>query len=171
MNMEQQSGGITLNVDRLNTDTAVVQMAGYLDTYNSMGVQNQVNQIIRGGVNNLVFDLKKLTYISSTGIVVFTNTLKQVRKTGGNIILSEMASRVSDVLQLLGFSTFFTTTETLEEAMAYLPSVPKIDIPFSELEALTTSFREIEVFVEPEKQPEFYTTLLKILKQVEEIKQ
>lgn len=168
--MTDQDQGIQLTLDKLDQTSCVVHMKGYIDTYNSMYCQKQIDLFIRQGFENIVFDLSGVTYISSTGVAVFPSTLKQVKNSGGDIILAAMRSRVEEVFDLLGFNTFFNRTETVDEAIGCLPSVPKMDIPFSQMEALTSAFAELEGYIKPSNELDFYAVLLKILRQVEELK-
>jgi anti-anti-sigma factor len=168
--MTDQDQGIQLTLDKLNQTSCVVHMTGYIDTYNSPYCQKQIDQFVQQGLANIVFDLGGVTYISSTGVAVFPSTLKKVKDLAGDIILAAVRPRVEEVFDLLGFTTFFTRTETVEEAIGYLPSVPKMDVPFSQMEALTTAFAEIEDYIKPSNELDFYSVLLKILRQVEELK-
>jgi anti-sigma B factor antagonist len=169
--IKQQAKGVELNFEKLNADTVLVQMSGYIDTYNSTDCQEQINGIMRQGVLNLIVDMRQINYVSSTGIgVVFVDTLKRVKKLGGDVILCGIVPRVEEVFQLLGFKTFFTRADTVEEAMDYLPSVPKIDIPFARMEALTATFAELEGYIKPSNEIDFYAALLRILRQIEELK-
>jgi stage II sporulation protein AA (anti-sigma F factor antagonist) len=169
--MTDQGPGIRLTLDKLNQTSCVVHMAGYIDTYNSMYCQKQINPFIQQGLVNIVFDLSGVTYISSTGVGVFTNTLKQVKAEGGDMILVAPRPRVEEVFDLLGFKTFFTRTEIVQEALELLPSVPKMDVPFAKMEALTASFAELEGYIKPSNEIDFYSALLQILRQVEDLKQ
>jgi anti-anti-sigma factor len=168
--MTDQDQGIQLTVDKLDQTSCVVPMAGYIDTYNSTYCQKQIDVFIQQGLANIVFDLSGVTYISSTGVGVFTSTLKKVKDLAGDIILAAMRPRVEEVFDLLGFTTFFTKTETVEEAIGYLPSVPKNYVPFGQMEALTASFAELEGYIKPANELDFYTVLLEILRQVEELR-
>ena len=171
MNVLEKAKGISLTSNKLTSNSVVVQMTGYLDTYNSKSVQDQVDQIIEEGVIYFIFDLTKMNYISSTGIGVFVNTLKRVRESKGDIILVGMQRRVSEVFELLGFATFFATSETVDEAVEYLPSVTVQEvIPFERMDALTASFKALEGYVQTDNVPEFYSLLLQILQQIEELK-
>jgi anti-sigma B factor antagonist len=98
----------------------VVALKGYIDTYNSPGFQRQINNVITAGYIRLIFDFAGVTYISSTGIGVFTNILKDVKSRHGDIALAGVADRVFEVFQLLGFSRFFNIVSTLEEAVEWM---------------------------------------------------
>ena len=98
----------------------MIVLEGYIDTYNSSFVQNQLTKGIGAGYFNLLFNCGALSYVSSTGLGSFTILLKMVKVKGGDIVLSEVQEKVAEVFQILGFSQFFNLKETTEEAVEYL---------------------------------------------------
>ncbi len=98
----------------------VVSMKGYIDTYNAPHFQRRVAEVFNAGYIRLIFDFSGISYISSTGIGAFTSVLKNVKPRGGDMVLLGMIDRVFEVFQLLGFSSFFNITNTVEEAIDYL---------------------------------------------------
>jgi anti-sigma B factor antagonist len=105
-----------------------VSMKGYIDTYNASHFQRQVDKAIQAGYCRLIFDFSGVTYVSSTGIGAFTHFLKEVRPRGGDLVLVGMITRVFEVFQLLGFSSFFNIEKTKEEAAEMLRTQSKQDI-------------------------------------------
>lgn len=73
-------------------------------------------------------------FVASTGIGAFVALLRNVQTLGGSLILVGMQSRVLEVLQLLGFASFFEFAQTTEEAVVPMkeggaqPAFPKIDM-------------------------------------------
>ena len=98
----------------------MIILEGYIDTYNSSFFQKQMTKVIGAGFFNLLFDCKRLSYVSSTGLGSFTILLKMVKVKGGDIVLSEVQEKVVEVFQILGFSQFFNLKETTEEALEFL---------------------------------------------------
>jgi anti-sigma B factor antagonist len=98
----------------------IVSMKGYIDTYNALQFQRQVENAINAGYNRLIFDFSGITYISSTGIGAFTYFLKEVKPRGGDMVFVGLIRRVIEVFELLGFSHFFHIVETLDEAVGML---------------------------------------------------
>lgn len=99
---------------------ALVSLKGYIDTYNAPGFHKQIKKVIQTGYIRLILDFTNITYISSTGIGILTEILKEVKSQGGELAFTGVAERVYDVFKLLGFSLFFTITETREEAVEML---------------------------------------------------
>lgn len=96
----------------------LITLSGYIDTYNSTFFQSQITKVVSEGYFNLVFNCAALSYISSTGLGSFTNLLKMVRISSGDIVFAEVQPKVLEVFQLLGFSQFFGIKNTTEEAVA-----------------------------------------------------
>lgn len=97
----------------------IVYLSGYIDTYNSTYFQRKIEKIINNDYVNLMFNCAKLTYVSSTGIGSFAAFLKLAKSKGGDIVLLEVAPKVYEVFQLLGFSQFFNIKSTFEEGVDY----------------------------------------------------
>ncbi len=110
---------ITLEkVDGVDSCLMVI-LNGYIDTYNSVFFQKQVNKIVNTGYVNLIFSCANLNYVSSTGIGSFTAFLKLVKPKQGDIVLLNIQPKVYEVFQLLGFSQFFNIKDNLNEALAF----------------------------------------------------
>ena len=97
----------------------IIVFNGYIDTYNSNYVQKQIQKTIDAGFIRLIFHCGSLNHISSTGIGSFSAFLKAVKPKGGDLVLTAVLPQVQEVFQILGFSQFFVTKATLEEAAAF----------------------------------------------------
>lgn len=97
----------------------MVDLEGYIDTYNSSFFQKQLTKVIGAGYFNLLFNCGGLSYVSSTGLGSFTILLKMVKVKGGDIVLAAVQEKVSEVFQILGFSQFFNLKATVEEALEF----------------------------------------------------
>ncbi|MDR1748158.1 MAG: anti-sigma factor antagonist [Spirochaetaceae bacterium] len=101
------------------SNSLVLYLNGYIDTYNSPFFQERVSFVIQNGYINLIFECSGLHYISSTGIGSFTAFLKQIKLQGGDMVLVNIQAKVYEVFQLLGFSQFFSIKDTMEDAVLY----------------------------------------------------
>lgn len=97
----------------------IINLNGYIDTYNSVFFQKQIGKIVSANLINLIFNCANLNYVSSTGIGSFTAFLKLVKPKGGDIVLMNIQPKVYEVFQLLGFSQFFNIKDSMEEAEEY----------------------------------------------------
>lgn len=107
----------------------VILMAGYLDANNSGAFTEAMNRVIDtyGSLRLIVFDLEKLTYISSTGIGAFANVLIRGKQKGILLSLVKLGQNVRAVFDVLGISGFFSIAETQQEALSDAPS-PRYDL-------------------------------------------
>ena len=108
--------------------TVIVHQAGLIDTYNADFFRNQVTKVIEAGFRNVIIDSSATTFMSSCGIGAYTALLKSIRQSGGSLTIYGMPSKIYEVFQLLGFSSFFTFCSSKEEAIAML-SVDRVPRP------------------------------------------
>jgi anti-sigma B factor antagonist len=97
----------------------VIYASGYIDTYNSSNFKKRVEKVIEAGFVQIVFQMRGVDYVSSTGIGSFTSFLKTLKSRNGDMVLDQMQPKVYEVFQLLGFSQFFVVTDGIDEACAY----------------------------------------------------
>jgi anti-anti-sigma factor len=95
----------------------VINLSGYIDTYNSRSFQKKITTAMDTGFTRLVFNCAELNYVSSTGIGAFTAFLKREKAHDGDVVLTALQPSVSEVFQLLGFSQFFSIQENVEKAL------------------------------------------------------
>ena len=100
-------------------DGLVLELNGFIDTYNSNSFQKRVHLAIEKGFIRLIFICGGLNNVSSTGIGSFATFLKAVKPQGGDLVLVELPPKVYEVLELLDFSQFFIIKDNLEDAIHY----------------------------------------------------
>ncbi len=93
----------------------IIGISGSIDTYNSSDFSKTIEDIYPTCENvlHLVFDLRSLNYVSSTGIGVFVSILRLIKPI--EMHLWKTQKKVADVFQLLGFTQFIHFIEELEE--------------------------------------------------------
>lgn len=111
---------IYLEKDESDPTLQIMNLKGFLDTYNSSDFQREVNKIIDTGSTKLLFNCEELNYVSSTGIGAFTAFLKTLKQKDGALILSGLQPKVFEVFQLLGFSKFFDIASNVDEAKSIM---------------------------------------------------
>ncbi|ULQ60889.1 STAS domain-containing protein [Brucepastera parasyntrophica] len=118
---DEEDTSLKIRLEKVDTlpGCALIFLAGYIDTYNSAFFQARITKLIDSGFVRLIFNCSDLNYISSTGIGSFTTFLKTVRPDGGDIVLLEIQPKTYEVFQLLGFSQFFNTKQSMNEALDY----------------------------------------------------
>src|SRR5574344_1446261 len=98
----------------------MINVIGYIDTYNSSFFSRQINRVISSGYKNIILNMSELNYVSSTGIGSLVDAAKLVEKNHGKLVLAYIQKKVFEVFQLLGFSSFFIIKENLEKSIEYI---------------------------------------------------
>src|SRR5215469_11111300 len=101
----------------LESTTTLVTLNGRL----LLGKESQelatlVPELIASGHKNLIFDLKGVTHIDSTGIGRFIDTYTRLMKIGGKMRLTGATGAVRDSFHVTRLDTVFSFYPTVEAA-------------------------------------------------------
>ena len=82
-----------------------VKVAGRLDTTTSPDLEAAVKL---EGVNEVVFDLAELEYISSAGLRILLSVQKAMMACGGTMTVEHLNAMVAGVFEMTGLNDVFT---------------------------------------------------------------
>jgi len=105
------------NSDPRHAGAVTIKLIGSLDTETAPELERQMTLCLAGPVNDLVFDLAGLKFVSSAGLRLFQVGRKQMVARGG------------------GHASFINMQPQVEEVFAIIQSLPGIGV-FKDLEAL-----------------------------------
>jgi anti-anti-sigma regulatory factor len=131
---------ITVSQEQGRVAVAVIKAAGHLDGQTYQHLIDKARDVYNGGVHDILLDFSELTYISSAGLVSLHtialmtrgestpdleqgwSTLKSMDKTrdGGmqqHVKLLNLRPEVSNVLEMVGFSSFFDVFTDKQKAV------------------------------------------------------
>lgn len=97
---------------------AVVKLRGFIDRHTIDQVEASLRRALTDAKHCIVIDCQDLSYISSTGLGMLINYLKEARKDGGDIRLSSMQESVRTMFRLLGLDYLFQILATEADALA-----------------------------------------------------
>jgi anti-sigma B factor antagonist len=84
----------------------VLKIIGRIDSYTTQNIKDAIQALIDDGRNNLVMELSKVKYLSSSGILMFVNIHKQFLKNkNGKLIFSNVPELIYSNIKLAGFDT------------------------------------------------------------------
>jgi len=128
---DEKDDSLKIRLDRVtNTDRCLIlNLTGYIDTYNSNFFQKRVQKAIDAGYIRLIFQCASLNYVSSTGIGSFTTFLKSVKPQGGDLVMLDIQPKVYEVFQLLGFSQFFNIKDSLSDSINHFSRSTTMEKP------------------------------------------
>jgi anti-anti-sigma factor len=114
--------GFKLFGNALNGDSSrlIIAVEGILETDNSDTFVNIIMNTLAqtSGLKKVIFDLKKLVYVSSTGLGSFTAILSKTKQLNIEIYFINVNDKIQSVIDVLGFSRFFNIIGSLADVSA-----------------------------------------------------
>jgi anti-anti-sigma factor len=89
-----------VTIDEQNA-VARVALVGALNTDTAPGFEQQLQQVLEGGHQLTVLDMKDLDYISSAGLRVIFKAAKQTRATGTRLAAANRKPHIDKVFEIL----------------------------------------------------------------------
>jgi anti-sigma B factor antagonist len=96
---------------------SVVELQGDLDGSTAPAAQARVLPLIVPGCR-IVLNMSKVSYMSSAGLRMMLLIFRQVGGQRGKVVLTGLSEEIRDTMSLTGFLDFFTTADTMDEALA-----------------------------------------------------
>ncbi len=90
--------------DRVTGKKAVLEIAGELDAKTTPALKAKLDEILAKGVDSMLIDMARLTYIASAGCGALNATLKSLKDKGGKMALSSLTKEVRDTMDLMYFT-------------------------------------------------------------------
>ncbi|MDR2660201.1 MAG: anti-sigma factor antagonist [Spirochaetaceae bacterium] len=86
-----------------------------LDTTSSPELEEKIRNILRNdkGINTLVIDLSKTTYISSLGLRVMLQGLKWMKNSGGQFFIQNINPQIESIFEMAGLMELLVREEKL----------------------------------------------------------
>lgn len=92
--------------EHINCD--VIQITGRIDSFTAPNIKHTIETLIEKNHHNFVMDLGEVTYLSSSGILMFVNLQKILTQHNlGKIVFSEVPDLIYSNIKLAGFNKFF----------------------------------------------------------------
>jgi anti-anti-sigma factor len=100
-------------------DISVVSLEGEFDFHDVTQASEVIGAFIDKGARRLLFDLKRLRFLSSGGIGYFIQTAKRLRGLGGEAVLANVPQSFDWVARTLGIDRVIRMFPSEGEAVAH----------------------------------------------------
>lgn len=99
----------------------IVRLSGELiDKNQANDLISGIDDLIDNKESKIIFDLGELKYINSSGLNILINVLTKARKSGGEVVITNVSKKVNELFLITKLNTVFTVTESLEKAISKL---------------------------------------------------
>ena len=95
----------------------VVQIAGRLDTTNYGELEHHLSSLTENNQFNILLDLEKLEYISSSGLRILLMFLKKIKAAEGKFMLCALTPEIREIFEISGFINIFDIYEDQKAAL------------------------------------------------------
>jgi anti-anti-sigma factor len=109
---------LTLQIAQETLDGDVLRIApdGRLDAVTVPVFETALTESLDGGRVRLIVDLTGVTYVSSSGLRALLTARRRARSGGGDVVLCNMAPRVREIFEMVGFVSLFSIFASVQAA-------------------------------------------------------
>lgn len=108
MNDKLQSYSDLISAIRREGQVLIVSIRGEVDLNNSPELRTELLDMVqKAKPAKVILNLQQVPYMDSSAIAVLVELLQRVRRTGGNIILTDLQPRVKGLLEIARLDTIF----------------------------------------------------------------
>ncbi|AOY76761.1 anti-sigma F factor antagonist [Clostridium formicaceticum] len=99
-------------------NTLIVKLRGELDHHVAEKIRVELDEMISNKRSkNLIFDLKEMNFMDSSGIGVIIGRYKNIHKLGGKVAVVQASNKVDKIFSLAGLYRIVSKFETSEDAL------------------------------------------------------
>ncbi|MGD9057103.1 MAG: STAS domain-containing protein [Desulfobacterales bacterium] len=103
--------------NRVENDVLIIKVDGRMDASNASVAEKEINKVLEGEQNRLLFDLSGLEYLSSGGLRVILGAAKEIRRREGKVALAALKEYVYEIFEISGFTAMIPIKDTVEEGL------------------------------------------------------
>jgi len=96
--------------ERLSSDAYLVRVAGELDLYSAPQLENEFEDLLRGGATYVLVDLREVPFLDSSGLGVLLAAANRLGRDG--FVLTGVGLESRRVLEITGADQVLTVVES-----------------------------------------------------------
>jgi anti-sigma B factor antagonist len=97
-------------------DIDILTVKGNLDALTAPELRPTIDELVANRRIKIIFNLKDLTLIDSSGVGAIVSLFKRVRMLNGDVKIACLANQPKEIFRLLRLDRAFELFETIEEA-------------------------------------------------------
>ena len=99
-------------------DIIVFHINNRFDSYNCYNIEESLDTEIKKGTKKILFSLKDVSYISSSGFRLLVSTLNEIKAVDGKLKISSLPEDIEKVFHDIKLDQIFEIYNTDEEALS-----------------------------------------------------
>lgn len=111
-----------LKIETIETVT-VIKLIGDIDAKTTPAIQDKVLSVARSN-SQVILDLSQVGYMSSAGLRMLLLLYRTAHFSNENLIMVGLTEEIRDTMSITGFLNFFTTSDTIDSALASFQNTP-----------------------------------------------
>jgi len=105
--------------ERMEGDVAVLELKGKLmGGPETLSIHTKVKDLISKGVNKVVMDLGKVTWMNSTGLGALMGSMTSLKSADGDLKLARVTEKVKSLFMITKLITIFSTYDSVDDAVS-----------------------------------------------------
>jgi anti-anti-sigma factor len=112
-----------ININRRNLEQGYILLSvtGQIDSHTSAQLEDALNAELHAEHYRLIVAFDNVTYISSSGLKVLVTAWRKAHDEDGDVLITGLQPRISEVFEMIGFDMMFNIYETVAKAIAENP--------------------------------------------------
>ena len=103
-----------------NKEIRILEVSGEIDFYSSRDLRQKFQEVLDKKASKLLVDLKKVSYIDSSGLATFVEALQRMNQAGGKLVLVGLTAAVRSVFEIAKLDSIFILADSEERAASVL---------------------------------------------------
>jgi anti-anti-sigma factor len=108
---------VRVSVSRFGDDSFVVAVGGELDMHTVVPLRVKLDDVLELGGRNVLVDLSGVSFLEFTTLALLVDTARELRSTGGQLVLVADDRRVIRAIQLTGLDRVLNVQSSLPEGV------------------------------------------------------
>ena len=101
-----------------NKEIRILEVSGEIDFYSSRELRQKFQEVLDKKCSKVLVDLKKVTYVDSSGLATFVEALQRMSRVGGKLVLTSLSPSVRGVFEIAKLDSIFVLADSEEKAVS-----------------------------------------------------
>jgi anti-sigma B factor antagonist len=106
--------------DKKADEYLIISIDGVLDVHAGSKLKDYLQEKIDAGLLKVALDMRKVSYVDSTGLGILVSCLSSIRKAGGELVVFDLDSEVAKLFALTRINQFIAVAEDETAAVQIL---------------------------------------------------